>query len=365
MRRILLLACSIIFCIAAGAQRYAGADISLLPSYEAAGVSFSDSTGRNVDFLPFVSREGWNAVRLRLFVNPEFASDHHKDEGVWQSLDYITPLARRVKEAGMKLMIDFHYSDTWADPGKQFVPKRWDNCNARQLADSIYVYTSASLRHLKENGAEPDFIQVGNEVSYGMLWPSGRVNLDGSTPDSRWSLFSDMLQSGCRACREVCPSAKVIVHIERAGHPDECFLFFDKIRHCGVDYDIVGLSYYPMWHGDFATLNKTLDMFAAEFPSKRVMIVETAYFYAEHKVWPSDRDTRSEFPFSPDGQKEYTRSLVSLLKKHDNVDGLYWWCAEENCYNNKVIKFPMNRGLWDNSNGRALPAVSELGNFAR
>ena len=138
--------------VCAQPKRYLGGDISLLPSYEAQGTVYKDFNGRQIKLLPFLKQQGWNAVRVRLFVDPQNAPEGHKGEGVCQDLDYVIKFCRQIKRTGLALMLDFHYSDTWADPGKQFTPKRWQHCDAETMVDSVYAYTRASLLALKKAG---------------------------------------------------------------------------------------------------------------------------------------------------------------------------------------------------------------------
>lgn len=147
MRKMILAILMAITAINASAQvkRYLGADMSLLPSYEARGTVYKDSNGKKVSLLPYLRQQGWNMVRVRLFVNPDDAPEQHKGEGVCQDLKYVVSLCRQIKKAGLQVMLDFHYSDTWADPGKQFTPKAWANADARQLADSVYAQDRKSV----------------------------------------------------------------------------------------------------------------------------------------------------------------------------------------------------------------------------
>lgn len=155
----------------AGEFRYVGGDISLLPEYEAAGAIYKDKDGNTVsDVLHFCYDEGMNAMRVRLFVNPENYSGSDRDPNACQNLDYILPLCRRIKEDGFSLMLDFHYSDTWADPAAQWTPDAWKNLTEDELVEKIYVYTLETLKTMRAQGVTPDFIQTGNEISYGMLW---------------------------------------------------------------------------------------------------------------------------------------------------------------------------------------------------
>ena len=263
----------------------------------------------------------------------------------------------------MSLMLDFHYSDTWADPAHQTTPKAWLQADIAALGDSVYQYTRKVLEALKEEGAAPDMIQVGNEITNGMLWPTGHV--DPTQDDIRWSVLASFLRQGVKACREVCPKAKIIIHTERAGDWDVTKSYYESLLNHGVDYDIVGLSYYPMWHKDIPNLSRTLDSLDVHFPNKEVMIVETAFYYShENDRWVTDKQQHSDlYPITPEGQAQFTRELVTMLNGHDNVTGLYWWFAEENESGKPVMDSWLNRGLFDNHTGRALPAFYELEKF--
>jgi arabinogalactan endo-1,4-beta-galactosidase len=346
------------------AQRLLGGDISLLPSYESNSIIYKNIDGKTVNPLRFFHQQGWNAMRVRLFVEPRNASAEHKGEGVCQDLPYVLNLCRRIKKAGFKLMLDFHYSDTWADPAKQFTPRSWEKANAEELADSVYNYTKHALNVLVAGGATPDLIQVGNEISFGMLWPLGRID---PMKEDNWNVFTDMLKSGTRACREVCPKAKIIIHTERAGEWETTKNYYQRIKAHNVDYDIIGLSYYPMWHKSIPVLGGTLDSLATDFPDKKVMVVETAFYYShDNDIWTKDKNEFADlYPVTPEGQRIFTAALVDELQKHDNVDGLFWWFPEENAFHNSTIKSWINRGLFDNKTGKALPALYEMKRFLR
>ena len=139
MKKHLIIGLMMAVCLTSNAQgqRLLGGDASMLPSYEAQHTVYKDFNGKKVSFLPFVKQCGWNAIRVRLFVDPQNAPDSHKDEGVCQDLNYVIKLGQEVKKAGMQLMLDFHYSDTWADPAKQFTPKRWEGCTPHAMTDSV------------------------------------------------------------------------------------------------------------------------------------------------------------------------------------------------------------------------------------
>ena len=362
MKRLLNIALTFIAISAvAQGQKLLGGDVSLLPSFEAQHTVYKDFSGKKVSFLSFVKQQGWNAIRVRLFVDPNNAPQSNKDEGVCQDLNYVIKLGRQVKKAGMQLMLDFHYSDTWADPGKQFTPKRWEGCAPQAMTDSVYAYTRASLLALKKAGVSPELIQVGNEITNGLLWPTGKLD---PTSEDNWDVVTGFLKAGCRACREVCPKAQIIIHTEKAGDWEVTKSYYQHLRRYGVDYDIIGLSYYPMWHKSIPNLGKTLDKLAWLFPDKPVMIVEAAAYYShDNDPWATPNQFAEFYPISIDGQTQFTQELVEELNKHHNVTGLFWWYPEENGFENSVLKGWLNRGLFDNHTGKALPALKELSRF--
>ena len=347
---------------AAAQQKMLGADLSMLPVYEEAGTVYRDAEGNEIQLLKWLKKQGWNSVRVRLFVNPDSAQQRHRDEGVCQDIEMVKRFGRQIRKAGLSLMLDFHYSDTWADPGKQHIPSAWKDCTLPQMADSVYAHTKSSLQQMVKAGATPQLIQVGNEITFGMLWPMARV---GSSKHNHWHQLALLLKQGVRACREVCPKARIILHTERAYDRKTTFRFYDKMKELGVDYDIIGLSYYPIWHKSVPFFGESLDLITERYPDKPVMVVETAGYYShENDRWCKDPDKYSDiYPISPEGQRRFVEELVSELHRHPNVTGLYWWFAEENESGRKVVDTWLNRGLFDNKTGRALPAMQEFNRF--
>ncbi len=353
---IFIITCLLLCPFAAAQERLLGGDISLLPSYEAAGTVYRTAEGEAVELLPYLKSEGWNCLRVRLFVDPEQAPGDHKDEGVCQDLPYVVGLAQRIKAEGFRLMLDFHYSDTWADPGKQYIPSRWQSTRRKDLPDSLYRYTLHCLRTLAAAGAEPDLIQVGNEITFGMLWPEAKVEPKGG---DNWPLLIELLEAGTRACREVCPQAKIIIHTEKAGEWEQTKAYYDRLA--GLDYDAIGLSYYPIWHKAVGVLVATCDSLSERFPEKEVMIVETAGYYShENDRWAKPDDYAEHYPITPEGQRIFVHELVEELRRHPSVTALLWWFPEENAHGNSVTKGWLNRGLFDNRTGRVLPAMGEF-----
>lgn len=350
---------------------FVGGDVSVLQSYEDAGVSYYDDKGGRIsDVLKYLKSEpvGWNALRVRLFVNPvRKDADGNTDAQVCQDLDYVVRLCKRIKAEGFALLLDFHYSDTWADPSNQWIPKDWKGLSETALQNKLYEYTRDCLKRLVSEGASPDFIQTGNEISYGMLWSSDVIRTASTnrcypdSPQANWTRFISLLNQAVKACREVCPDAKVVIHTERSGQPEVLKKIYDRLA--GVDYDVIGLSYYPFWHNSLQVLSQSLDILERAFPAKKVQIVETAYYYQ----WPKDieYDFSSLWPYTPAGQAAFAGDLVAELKKHSNVNGLYWWFPEENGNGpgSSVLTKWIDRGLWDNTSHRALPGLYVLKSF--
>lgn len=354
----------------AGAQKLVGGDISMLPFYEESSAEYYDAHGNRItDAIAFSRSEGMNAMRVRLFVNPSHATEQEKNEGVRQDLALVKALGKRIKDADMSLLLDIHYSDTWADPSKQWTPEAWLTLDDNALAEQVYNYTTAVLQEMTAGGAAPDLIQTGNEISFGMLW-GNRGTTDnrcfmGNT--AHWERFGTLLRKATEACRSVCPASKIILHTERVAQPDVLLNFYQQMNALQVDYDIIGLSYYPYWHGGLDALETALNQLETTFPSKSVMVVETGYY---HHYQPSDvaYDLSDVYPVSLEGQCAFTAELVRRLNNHASVTGLFWWFPEANEYGNpwETAVTPSgwyNAGLFDNETGHVNPAFFELKNF--
>ena len=353
--------------------KYVGGDISLLPSYTGHGALYYDTDGYRIDApLTYFKELGMNAMRVRLFVDPSKASSDDKGQGVCQDLDYVKALGKEIKEAGMALMLDFHYSDSWADPAKQWTPDSWTGLSDDELYTRIYEYTKEALQQMKAAGATPDFIQTGNEISYGMLWgkmsdPANTLKKCYVNSDANWPRFTTLLKKAISACREECPQAKVVIHTERVAQNEVLKSFYDKMSSYGVDYDIIGLSYYPYYHGSLTVLEGALNKMEANFPEKEIMLVETGYY---HDWQPNDvtYDLSYTYPISGEGQKAFTEALIAKLNTHEKVTGLFWWFMEANEHGldwntQRVTDKWYNAGLFDNQTGKAEPAIKVLKDF--
>ena len=343
------------------AQKFVGGDISMLTKYEEAGVVYKDKNGNTVtDVIAFFKQEGMNAMRVRLFVDPT----QDNDKAVCQDLEYVKALGKRIKDKNMAFMLDFHYSDTWADPGKQWTPDAWKSLNDEQLCEQIYTYTKDCLQQLKAAGATPDFIQTGNEISYGMLWGVSGTTANRcytNSPDANWNRFFNLLKKAGQACREECPDAKIILHSERTPKPNVLTDYFDRMKNAEIDYDIIGLSYYPEHHGNLETLETALTTLENKNYGKDIMIVETGYSYA----WSigGEYDYTATYPYTEEGQRQFTADLITMLNKHESVKGLFWWWPEDNG-NKSVTDSWWNAALYNHNTGKPYAAFYELKNFA-
>ena len=366
-----------LFCltVTANAQdKILGGDLSLVPAYEAAGDVWFDASGNAINttytdgmitFAHDVAK--WNSVRVRLLVDPSQDSS----PATCQDIEYVKILGKRIKDAGMNFLLDIFYSDTWTDVSQQWIPSSWGfnkSTATETLAAKVKSYTTEVLNELTAYGAKPDFIQLGNEVSYSMLWDSAA----GGNKTTNWFVTSgtyaaqktkiERFATLLKAAKEGVDAsnaagAKIVLHCERTVSASGCKNFYDWVNQAGfTDYDIIGLSYYPFWHGNLSSLKSTLTTLQNSFPTKDIHIVETGY-RNNSDVTPEkdDIDTRSTWPYTPTGQAAFLTDLVSTLSTYKNVKGLYYWQPEEcgngadDSDNRRVMEVWDNRGFWERS----------------
>jgi beta-galactosidase len=239
-----------------------GADISFLPQLEAKGIKFSDQ-GQQKDAVEILKDHGFNYIRLRIFHSPANDSGYSPKTG-FCDLAHTLQMAKRVKAAGMKLLLDFHYSDYWADPEKQYKPKAWRNLSFNQLKDSVYSYTRMVIQALKDQGTAPDMVQVGNEINHGMIWPEGHV--------SHLDSLTQLIKAGTKATLDVNPSTMMLLHVALGGQHDESEFFIEQMVSRGVHFDVIGESYYPKWHGTLDDLRNNLTALSKKYGD--VIVVE-------------------------------------------------------------------------------------------
>lgn len=240
-----------------------GADISFLPELESRGLKFFDK-GIEKDGIQLIKDHGFNYVRLRIFNNPAADSGYSPKKG-FCDLEHTKQMAKRVKAAGMKFLLDFHYSDYWADPGKQYKPSAWKDLSMEQLKQTVHDYTKSVMQALKGQGTLPDMVQVGNEINHGMMWPDGRIsNLDN---------LAQLINEGINAVKEVSPSSAIMLHVALGGQNAESVFFINSMLERGLQWDVLGLSYYPKWHGTLEDLQNNATDIAKRYKFD-VIVVE-------------------------------------------------------------------------------------------
>jgi beta-galactosidase len=246
------------------ATKMVGADISFLPQLEDRGLKFSDN-GVQKDAILILKDHGFNYVRLRIFNDPARDSGGYSPKRGFCDLEHTKQMAKRVKAAGMKLLLDFHYSDTWADPGKQYKPAAWKNLSFEDLKKALYDYTKKVMQELKDQGTVPDMVQAGNEINHGMVWPEGNVN----NPDG----LAQLINAGTAAVKSVDPNVVMMLHVALGGQNHESVNFIDNMIARGVSFDVIGESYYPKWHGTLDDLRDNLNDLVRRY-NKDVIVVE-------------------------------------------------------------------------------------------
>ncbi|MCC8410461.1 glycosyl hydrolase 53 family protein [Mucilaginibacter sp. UR6-1] len=240
-----------------------GADISFLPQLEAKGVKFSVD-GVEKDAITILKEHGFNYIRLRIFNDPAQPKGYSPNAG-FCDLEHTKQMAKRVKAAGLKLLLDFHYSDYWADPQQQYKPKAWEGKNFEELKTAVHDFTVDVMQQLKAQGTTPDMVQVGNEINHGMIWPDAHIgNLD---------TLAQLLYSGIKGVQQVSPQSIIMLHVALGGQELESQFFYDAMRDRNVPYDVIGLSYYPKWHGTLADLKNNLALLSKKY-NKQIMVAE-------------------------------------------------------------------------------------------
>jgi arabinogalactan endo-1,4-beta-galactosidase len=335
-----------------------GADISSLNKSEDLGGIYKGASGTPMDALQILKDHGLNYARLRVWVDP--ADGYHDKEEILE-------IAVRLKELGIKLLVDFHYSDNWADPGKQIKPAAWENLEFEQLKQALYDHTFDVCNGLVAQGTPPDMVQVGNEINAGMLWP------DGHTYDPpNWDNLAELIIAGYDAVKACSPETQVMLHIAEGGDNDLARWWFDNITRRDVPFDVIGISYYPYWHGSLGELQYNLNDISARY-DKDVIVVETAYAFTDqdNDNFPNIVDQQlavQHYPLTPEGQRDMLRDVMAIVRAVDNGRGLgvfYWdatWTAVEgNGWDNTN---PAEGNAWENQalfdfDGKVLPALEE------
>jgi arabinogalactan endo-1,4-beta-galactosidase len=317
-----------------------GADLSFLKQAEERGTVFKED-GQVKPGLQIFKDHGYNWIRLRLF---------HTPARLPNDLDYTIALASEAKKLGFKFLLNYHYSDTWADPGKQFIPKAWEGKSHTELVQAVYEYTRDTIIAFRQASVLPDMVQPGNEIINGMLWPDGRL------PDN-WDNFAELMKAGINgvdAGRGDATRPRIMIHIDRGGDKKRTKAFFDKWHSYDVDYDVIGQSYYPWWHGSLLDLRENLIFMANEY-QKDIILVEVSYNWRPAEY----RDKLAPFPETPEGQQQFLDEVHRLVLSTPNNrgKGVFWWEPA-------VFGGLRSRGMFDDD-GNALPVITVFDRFTR
>ena len=327
----------------ANSQEYViGADLSFLKMGEDNGYVFKENNHKK-DGLQIFREHGYNWIRLRLF---------HSPDELPNDLKYTIKLAKKAKLLGFKFLLDYHYSDTWADPQKQYLPKAWEGLSHEVLVDSVFEYTKRTIISFKKANVLPEMVQIGNEIINGMMWPDGKI------PEN-WDNLADLIQAGINGVYAGFgnkPAPLIMIQIDQGGNKKKTKYFFDKIESYNIKFDIIGQSYYPWWHGSLLDLRENM-IFMAESYKKPIILVEVAYCYA-----PTEYIKKAApFPESPEGQKEFLEAVNQIvLETPGNLGrGIMWW--EPATPDMRGIS---TRDMFD-ENGNVLPVITVFDKFTR
>lgn len=310
-----------------------GADLSFLKQAEERGTVFKDN-GEARPGLQIFKDHGYSWIRLRLF---------HSPTNLPNNLEYTIALAKQARDLKFKFLLNYHYSDTWADPGKQFLPRAWQGKSHEELVQAVHDYTRDTIIAFREAGAMPDMVQIGNEITPGMLWPDGKL-------PANWDNFAELLKAGIKGVevgRGTNARPRIMIHIDKGGNSATTKWFFDKLHSYSVDYDVIGQSYYPWWHGSLLDLRENLNFMATTY-NKDIILVEVAYCWRPTEF----RNKPAPFPETPEGQKEFLEEVNRLVLSTPNNRGIgiFWW---EPAVTGRL----RNRGFFDDD-GNALPVIN-------
>lgn len=361
---------------------YTGVDCSSLEEVERGGGRFWDGGGEN-DCLVILHGCGANLLRLRLWNDP-YAQNGEPYGGGGNDFDCTARLAKRSAALGMDWLLDFHYSDFWADPQKQFVPKAWRGMDGAALERAVYRYTKETLESLRARALLPQMVSVGNEITNGLLWPSGKK------PD--FAAIARLVSAGVRAVKETDARIAVMLHLDNGGRNELYREWFDAyLANGGADFDCIGLSYYPFWHGTLDGLERNMNDLARRYAKPLIVAETSTAFSLEDYRTPEEIASgagrgmaatpelarRVPFPMTPEGQAGFLKALAALIAAVPNGLGrgfVYWepawlpvsgtgWSTRTGCEYIRETGYGgnewANQALFD-YRGHALPALHAL-----
>jgi arabinogalactan endo-1,4-beta-galactosidase len=338
-----------------------GADISMLPALEQHGVIYRDDAGRPADAVAILRAHGCEYFRVRIFVDP--TDDFSKNYGAVQDLEQMRALCKRIDAAGGKILLSLHYSDTWADPKAQGIPAAWAGLDFDAMVVRVHEYTAQVLAELAKDGVVPHSVQIGNEITAGMLWPVGKITGKGGTREQAESFgrLAALINAGARAVREASTPERpirVAVH-PHGGGTEVAKWFFTELAKHQVDYDEAALSFYPQWNDDLEKLRENL-AFIINTLDKDVVIAETGYPWREFEYPESARATL-RWPLTPEGQVAFLLDLEGVIAgaPGGRCGAWYWWYPEARPLDVHQVYMGGAGSLFD-AEGKALPGMGQM-----
>lgn len=333
-----------------------GGDVSEIPEVEAAGGHYSYH-GKQEDPFVIMREAGWNFVRFRVWNAPR---------GGWCDKEHTLALAKRAAEQRLKISLDFHYSDWWADPGKQNKPAAWKNLPFDKLVQAVYDYTKDVVLAMIAQGTPPYMVQVGNEIIGGMLWPDGRVS---GNDAEKWKPLITLLDAGFRAVHDAQGRNHIqtMIHLDRGGDNKAAVWWFDNALKGGLKFDTIGLSYYPNWHGSLENMQANVNDLAERY-KKDVYIVETGYPWvldartrAMGHVIGDSRGLLAGYPATVEGQNQFLAKVIDILRHvpRGRGKGILYWAPTWISPGKRATTYD-NVALF-NYDGEALPSFDTLG----
>ncbi len=294
-----------------------GMDASSVLANEKSGVKYYNFQGQEQDVFQTLAESGVNYIRVRIWNDP-FDTKGNGYGGGNCTIDTAVEIGKRATKYGMRLLVNFHYSDFWADPGKQMVPKAWANMEIEEKAEALYQYTLESLNKLQNAGVDVGMVQIGNETNGKMCG------------EKTWFNMHYLFKAGSKAVREVFPEALVALHFanpEKAGSYEG---IAQKLDYYGIDYDVFASSYYPYWHGTLENLTNVLGSIHSTY-GKKVMVMETSYAYtAEDTDFQGNTisdagSITKDYPFTVQGQANHVRNVIEAMAKTPGGIGICYW----------------------------------------
>ena len=316
-----------------------GVDLSSLEELKEIGAKYS-YMGKEIEPLSFFSHHSHiSTIRIRLWNDP-YDEDGNPYGGGTNDLPTFINIAKKAMKEGMKVMLDFHYSDFYVDPARQTLPKAWkDISSLDELANVLYEYTYKTLKEIKDNGIDLESIQVGNEITHGMLWPFGEIrNEYDPIKGGGWKGLSILLKHAIKACKEIYPNSKIVIHLEHSGSFNEQDEYLSHIIAEGVEFDVIGESYYPFWHGPFPMFKDCISRIKEKY-KKEIWVTELGYEYMSTGVepdltWVTDVkeddfvvgnvNGRIPFPQTKEGQRDYIAMMLKICKEL-GIGMIFYW----------------------------------------